>query len=543
MLQPQNQSKKYANLLADIDEGRMKIPIFQRDFVWTPAQTAVLLDSILKGYPIGTFIFWKTHDELRSPRNIGNIALPDVPAGESVTYVLDGQQRIASLYAARKGARLTKEGHELDYKKISVNLALDPNTTDAELVTPEPPDDAPSISIYTLLNATVTQLVTQYAEYLDKIDIYRGRLTGYDFSTILIEDFPIDIACEVFTRINTGGTKLTLFEIMVAKTYDQTRNFDLAHEYEMLVNNNGTGKDLEDAHYDTVPDSTVLQCIAAHLVKQVRAKDILKLPKGDVVTSWPTVKDGIFTAVDYFRSYMRIPVSMLLPYHTLLVPFTYFFIRNHRGMPSVQQSKLLTQYFWWASITNRFSSAVESKMGQDIQRMDAIVRGETPRYDGEGDEDVHLTLDDLKRRWFSTGDAFCKAILCLYASFQPESFADRHLVRLDNSWLKVVFSRNYHHFFPRAYLAKRSHDPIIANSVLNITLVDEYLHKSLRDQAPSVYMRKFKDNPDLEKTMRTHLIDDMTAFGVWDDDYERFLTRRGERVLAELEKRLHPDLG
>jgi hypothetical protein len=163
MLQPQNQSKKYANLLADIDEGRMKIPIFQRDFVWTPAQTAVLLDSILKGYPIGTFIFWKTHDELRSPRNIGNIALPDVPAGESVTYVLDGQQRIASLYAARKGARLTKEGHELDYKKISVNLALDPNTTDAELVTSEPPDDAPSISIYTLLNATVTQLATQYA--------------------------------------------------------------------------------------------------------------------------------------------------------------------------------------------------------------------------------------------------------------------------------------------------------------------------------------------------------------------------------------------
>jgi hypothetical protein len=239
---------------------------------------------------------------------------------------------------------------------------------------------------------------------------------------------------------------------------------------------------------------------------------------------------------------MRIPVSMLLPYHTLLVPFTYFFILSQGSMPSVRQSKLLTQYFWWASLTNRFSSGVEGKVYQDIQRMDTILAGETPRYDGE--DDVHLSLDDLKSHWFSTGDAFCKAVLCLYASLQPESFADGRLVRMDNSWLKVAFSKNYHHFFPRAYLAKRSHDDPIANSVLNITLVDDYLNKRVvRDRAPRVYMREFKDNPDLEKTMRTHLIDDMSAFGVWDDDYERFLTRRGERVLAELEKRLHPDLG
>jgi len=543
MLQPQNQSKKYEHLIADIESGKLKIPIFQRDFVWTPTQTAMLLDSIIKGYPIGTFIFWKSKEELRSPKNIGNIPLPDVPAGESVTYVLDGQQRIASLYAARRGARVTKEGHELDYKAISVNLAIDPDATEVEHVTAQPLENTPYVSVHKLMTGSPSEFAKQYLEYIDKITIYRARLTSYDFSTILIEDYPIDIACEVFTRINTGGTRLTLFEIMVAKTYDQTRNFDLAHEYQMLVNNNGTGKDLEDAHYDTVPDSTVLQCIAAHLVKQVRAKDILKLPKGDVATSWPTVKDGIFNAVEYFRSHMRIPVSMLLPYHTLLVPFTYFFIRSQGRMPSVQQSKLLTQYFWWASITNRFSSAVESKMGRDIQRMEAILRGETPRYDAEGDEDVHLTLDDLKYRWFSTGDAFCKAILCLYASFQPESFPNGDLVRLDNSWLKVAFSRNYHHFFPRAYLAKRSHDDPIANSVLNITLVDEYLNKGLRDRPPSVYIRQFKNNPDLEKTMRSHLIDDMDAFGVWGDDYKRFLTRRGERVLAELEKRLHPDLG
>ena len=59
-------------------------------------------------------------------------------------------------------------------------------------------------------------------------------------------DYPLDIACEVFTRINTGGTELTLFEIMVAKTYDEKKKFDLLEKYNWLIDNGGVEKDLED---------------------------------------------------------------------------------------------------------------------------------------------------------------------------------------------------------------------------------------------------------------------------------------------------------
>ena len=175
-----------------------------------------------------------------------------------------------------------------------------------------PPPDAVSISVYKSLNGSVAEFARDYAEHLNKVDIYRTRLTGYDFSTIEIPDYPIDIACEVFTRINTGGTELTLFEIMVAKTYDQERKFDLSEEYQGLLDNKGNGKDLEDAHYDTVPTSTVLQCISTHIVKSTKRSDILKLNKKKFIDAWPGVKDGIFTAVDYFRSHFRIPDSHLL---------------------------------------------------------------------------------------------------------------------------------------------------------------------------------------------------------------------------------------
>ena len=542
MLQPENQTKKYQHLFSDIDSGRIKIPKFQRDFVWDQEQTARLIDSIIKGFPIGTFIFWKTREELRHIKNIGNVDLPDIPRGDSVFYVLDGQQRITSLYAVRKGIRITKEGREVDYKDISINLAYEPDE-DEEIVGIEPSEDVSSISVYKLLNGSLMGLIDEYEKNeLKKIEIYQKRLTGYDFSTIVISDYPIDIACEVFTRINTGGKELTLFEIMVAKTYDQGRDFDLAIEYDWLIDNKGSEKDLEDACFDTIPSSTVLQCISAHLRQQVRRKDILKLNKSEFIDSWETVKDGIFYAVDHIRTQLRIPVSRLLPYNSLIVPFTYFFIRNDGKTPSNLQNKLLTQYFWWASLSNRFSSASEGKIALDLKRMDSILDEQLPSYRGE---EVDLTIEDLRGRWFSTGDAFCKAILCLYAYFEPKSFASNSIVKIDNSWLKVVNSKNYHHFFPRSYLKKMGFYDWQANSILNITIVDDYLNKrTIGSKPPSEYMRKFaQDNSELADTMKTHLIDDMDTFGIWGaDGYETFIECRGQRVLEEINKRIKPDL-
>ena len=127
-LQPENQSKKYDALFVEIDKGDIKLPMFQREFVWEKEQTAKLIDSIIKGFPIGTFIFWKTKEELRSYKEIGNHRLPETPKGDYAQYILDGQQRITSLYAIRKGIRITKDGKEIDYQDIYINLDFDPKT-------------------------------------------------------------------------------------------------------------------------------------------------------------------------------------------------------------------------------------------------------------------------------------------------------------------------------------------------------------------------------------------------------------------------------
>jgi len=539
LLQPENQPKKYQHLFTGIDTGKIRIPQFQRDFVWSKEQTARLIDSIIKGFPIGTFILWQTNDSMRAVRAIGNAQLPLIRNGETVQYVLDGQQRITSLYGVQKGIVCTREGKEIDYKDICINLDVDPDA-DEQIVYTEPTEDYTFISVYQLLNGDLTSFVNEYSgsTHLKRIDTYRKRLTGYDFSTIVMDAYPIDIACEVFTRINTGGTDLTLFEIMVAKTYDIDQNFDLANEYNWLLDNHDApGKDLEDADYDTIPESTVLQCIAAHLVGFVRRKDILKLDKYAVIKEWPTVKEGIFAAVDYLRSYLRILVSQLLPYNALLVPFSYFFIKNNFNPPSHQQDQKLQQFFWWASLSSRYTGGAEGKLANDFKRMDAILAGEKPSYIGE---ELRLTVDDVKGQWFSASDAFCKAIICLLVYHQPRSFQNNSMVKIDNSWLRRADSKNYHHFFPKSYLRKKGVEDWKANSVSNITIVDDYLNKRrIGGRAPSAYMKEFVDaNPNLDEAMKTHLIMDLRDFGVWNDDYERFIAKRTQVIFDELSKRL-----
>ena len=201
----------------------------------------------------------------------------------------------------------------------------------------------------------------------------------------------------------------------------------------------------------------------------------------------------------------------------------------------------MIQYFWWASLSSRFTSGSEGKIAADLKRMDRILKEKQPSYKGE---ECDIAIDDLEWRWFSAGDAFCKAILCLYAYFQPKDFDSGGLVTLDNSWLKQANSKNYHHFFPKSYLKNNGWDTSDANCILNITLVGDNLNKhKIRAQAPKKYMKQFKKvNPNLAKIMKTHLVDNLDGFGIWDNDYEKFIIQRAKKVLKELQKRLHPQL-
>lgn len=516
-----------------LENGELKVPQFQREFVWSVESSAKLMDSIVKGYPIGAFTFWKTKDRLRAVKNIGGLTLPNSPANDYVNYVLDGQQRITSIYACLKGVTVDKT----DYSKMYVDLTANEEDNLVILDVDGMKIDE-YISLKDLLEGDIAFIYSRYnadTEKIKRISEYKDRIQKYSFSVIELQDAPLDIATEIFTRINTTGKSLTVFEIMCAKTYDETREFDLFEKRKAQL------EKWENVNYDTVPHQTVLQAISLCIQKSCRRRDILNLDKQKFIDVWDDVDKAFDSAIDYFKGFYGIPVSKLLPYDALLVPIVYYFY-FHKTKPEGKSAQRLQDYLWRCILTKRFTEGVEGKLAVDCSNViEAILNDKEP--DAKHLEPIDISFDSIKKNGvFSLSSAYVKGLVCILAAQHAQSFSDGAEVVIDNAWLSQSNSKNYHHFFPKAYMKKYQPliDEEIVNHIVNITIVDGYLNKNvIKDKAPSEYMTKFKnDNAALPETMRTHLIDDLDSFGIWQNDYNLFFVKRIEKFQEQLKKRL-----
>ena len=110
---------KLNRVFSELESGNMRIPRFQRAYVWERAKIVKLLNSIYNQYPIGSFFLWDTDTQMESfCRDITEFGFPNKPEANKFTFILDGQQRITSLYVTLKGKQL----NGVDYKSICFNL-------------------------------------------------------------------------------------------------------------------------------------------------------------------------------------------------------------------------------------------------------------------------------------------------------------------------------------------------------------------------------------------------------------------------------------
>ncbi len=116
-----------SDLITGIRKGEIKIPQFQRRFVWKDEQALRLLDSIASNYPVGSLLLWRTKDKLASERNIGEFGLPETDDMTPTDYVLDGQQRLTVIYSCL-GAPTSQEGFAAAYDLESDTLIRLPDS-------------------------------------------------------------------------------------------------------------------------------------------------------------------------------------------------------------------------------------------------------------------------------------------------------------------------------------------------------------------------------------------------------------------------------
>ena len=213
-----------------------------------------------------------------------------------IQYVLDGQQRMTSLYVAMRGLKINDDDRNDDFSEIYVDLEA---KEDEPIVIGDiEGKSAETLVRFTDLLGSTVKVAIAHPDYSDKIEAYSQAVKGYQFSIISVSDAPIEIATEIFTRLNEGGKRLSVFEIMVAKTYDLPSNFDLSEKYEKLVD------ELAKSSFETISSAVVLQAVSACLVGECAKKHILKLDKFSIIKEWDNIINAFKESVDYMHSFL-----------------------------------------------------------------------------------------------------------------------------------------------------------------------------------------------------------------------------------------------
>lgn len=516
-----------------LEQGELKVPQFQRDFKWNIDESVKLMDSIIKGYPVGAFTFWKTKVQLHTMKDIGKLNFREAPTDDYITYVLDGQQRITSIYACLLGETIKN----INYGEVFVNLKA--SEEDYVVVRDVSGlNDDEYISLKDLIKGgNFTFITNRYgsnAQAMDKISEYFYRITSYQFAVIEVKGDSISVATEIFSRINTEGQQLSLFEIMCAVTYDENRGFDLYKARDIQK------EKWKKCNYGSIKDSTVLQAVSMCINGACARNDVLSIGRDIFIDNWNDVDTAFMYAIDYMKQYYCIPVASLLPYESLLIPYVYYFYKN-KEKPIGKNVERLQDYFWRCVLNNRFVHGGEGKLKEDCANVVTPILNDTdPNDSALLAVDIRASAIKDNGR-FKLGNAYIKGMICLLAAQHPKSFADGADVELEKALSSESNDKNYHHFFPKAYMRKKH--PRMAKEkydhIVNITIVDGHLNKKrIKDKAPSVYMQEFKEeNRQLEKTMRTHLID-IDGFGIWEDDYDVFFKKRIQKIQEQLKERL-----
>ncbi|MBB5773722.1 hypothetical protein HD596_000478 [Nonomuraea jabiensis] len=203
-------------LLHQIDNSTVLLPEFQRGYVWNRDQVRGLMRSLYKGYPVGGLLIWETEPGLASVRG----AAPD---GGVRRLLLDGQQRITSLYGVMRGrAPAFFEGDVSAFTGLRFNVEEEA----FEFYGPaKMKDDVRWVDVTRLFTEGLEPFIKDFAQLPDKFAIYLERLNRlknieqreFHEEKITGPDKDVDVVVDIFNRVNSGGTALSKGDLALAK--------------------------------------------------------------------------------------------------------------------------------------------------------------------------------------------------------------------------------------------------------------------------------------------------------------------------------------
>ncbi|MBU0760520.1 MAG: DUF262 domain-containing protein, partial [Nanoarchaeota archaeon] len=366
----------FADFKIELKKGEYAVPLFQRNFVWTPSKICKLMDSIYRYYPIGSFLIWKTKEKSLFKKSEDFIGYEN---HDYIKYILDGQQRMISLSIFLFGKLVTpiKKKHHLEPNNFCLDMRKVLQKEDSVFVyMDEKPDEIRYFSLYKILNE---EYINDYGDLeieldekkieeaysdktVDKNEIKKNLINcqkhfeNYKFSIIEIDDSEIpsqknrakyiERMCDSFIRVNNQGTKLTTVNLVMASLFDE--NFNLQEEFSKFKKSLGS-------NFSDIPDEVILQTIALLLKNNISKSTMLNLKSREIKDEWENIKKSFKQALDKLETKFKVKNIKFLPYPIMVSILSGFYFSSKFNDFLPEQKKLLERWFWKSSFSGRFS--------------------------------------------------------------------------------------------------------------------------------------------------------------------------------------------
>lgn len=512
-------------LITKIMEGNIRIPSFQRGFVWDADRVAHLMDSIYKGFPFGTLLFWRTKTALNAERHLGPYQLPNNDPDYPIDYILDGQQRATSIFGVFQSTLIPTAGEDESIFEIYFDLTQEANVQDSNFIYVPKSEFNPErhFPLKLIFNSPEYRkfLRTMPDSIAENVDTLYQRFTT---ARIPIQTFVTDdrtAVAIVFERINRLGVELDTLQLLSAWTWNE--EFDLQEEFSDLA------EELGPYGFRNVGEDSdlLLRCCAAIISGEASPQAIINLSGNEVRERFSEIRKGVMGAVDFLRTSISAYSASVLPFPTIIIPLSvYFATENDQDThPSADAHEKLVRWVWRTFFSRRYSKRLE-QLNHDIRE---IAKLKENKETSLGDFDVELDGDFFKKSQFNLNTANTKTFILMLACEGPLNFVNGSPVSIEPV-LRNCNKKEFHHVYPRKYLSDLGVPNKNINSLVNFVVLAKADNNKLGGRAPSLYRNAM---PSSDESVRMILTKALCPEDIFHDDQPRFFQ---ERALKLVEK-------
>ena len=536
-----NIPSKVADILSDVKNGRVGLPDLQRPFVWQDNKVRELLDSMMKGYPIGYIMLWASPDDYENTVHIGkNEKIYKRPND----LVIDGQQRLTALLAAMYGVTIMDK----NYKERAIRISFNPLTREFAVWTPAFEKNTEWISeISQVFAADEEHNISKFRKAYIKIvneghtknneeeltedeeDCIEENINDllnlgiYSLPTLKINSKANeeDVA-DIFVRVNSGGQNLTeknFIETLIA-VYDNAVH-DKINKFcaDSRIPANGTSF------------NQILQVDPSHLIRmsvgvgfrRARLRYVYMLLRGKNLKTGEITQNireenlkifkdslDIVTNLNNWHAFMNLFASagylkgsFVASSNAVVFSYVLYLIGKYDyKVSSVELQKIISKWIFMSTITGFYTGSTESQVEKqfadlrDVHNADEfVVYLDSVIANRFTDDYFEYSLPSELNSSSATSPAWYGYIAAINVLGTPMLFSTAPLSQyfiLGTSGDKNSIDK--HHIFPKNYLGKIGYNnDRDRNQIANFTYLDYATNIDISDAPPTEYVSRYRD--------------------------------------------------